>query len=119
MATEMSSNVATRIRSVERRRAVKSKTSAALLVLILLAELMVSVRLIAQAQNDTDTKHHRYRLVDLGTFGGPTSRNDGIYPALNDEGTVIGMADTNAAEPFYPIFNPHGVRHSIGSSESA
>lgn len=34
---------------------------------------------------------HHYKFIDLGTFGGPTSRNDGIYPAVNNEGTVIVM----------------------------
>src|SRR5215471_5226926 len=41
--------------SVGRRRAMKSKTHAALLILILLAQLTVSVRLIAQGQKDPDT----------------------------------------------------------------
>ena len=58
------------------------------------------------AQEKQDHKHHHYQLIDLGTFGGPTSRNDGIYPPLNNEGSGIGMADTTTPDPFYPNFNP-------------
>jgi len=51
-------------------------------------------------------KHHHYQFIDLGTFGGPQSRNDGIEPALTNEGIVIGTADTSTPDPFYPNFNP-------------
>ena len=42
----------------------------------------------------------RYRLIDLGTFGGPASylanKFDGI---LNNHGTVVGWANTTTADP--------------------
>jgi len=56
--------------------------------------------------NHNHHKHHHYQFIDLGTFGGPQSRNDGIEPALTNGGTVIGMADTSTPDPFYPNFNP-------------
>ena len=80
----------------------KSKTSAALLVSILLAQLTVSVRLIAQEQKDLGTKHHRYRLVDLGTFGGVTSYINPVGnggPYMNQQGAVVGSSMTSIPIP--------------------
>ena len=48
----------------------------------------------------------RYNLVDLGTLGGPQSYlsiPDNYAPVLNDQGTVVGSADTSTADP-YPNF---------------
>ncbi len=67
--------------------------------------VLVPVWLVAQ-DNHNHHKHHHYQFIDLGTLGGPQSRNDGIEPALTNGGTVIGMADTGTADPFYPNFNP-------------
>ena len=85
----------------------KSRTLIFMTVMIVFAALAIPIGLVAQ--NDVQpnkTKHHHYKFIDLGTFGGPTSRNDAIYPALNNSGTVIGMADTNAPDPSYPNYNP-------------
>jgi probable HAF family extracellular repeat protein len=86
----------------------KSKILTAFTTIALLAVLAIPVHLAAQEQQEKKekAKHHHYKLVDMGTFGGPTSRNDGIYPPLNNQGTVIGGADTNAPDSFYPNFNP-------------
>jgi probable HAF family extracellular repeat protein len=83
---------------------VKLRTITSPITIVALAALAMPVGL--GAQDKQDHKHHHYQLIDLGTFGGPTSRNDGIYPPLNNEGTVIGMADTTTPDPFYPNFNP-------------
>ena len=71
----------------------------------LFTPLTIHAQLAAQ-DNHNHHKHHHYQFIDLGTFGGPQSRNDGIEPALTNGGTVIGMADTGTADPFYPNFNP-------------
>ena len=76
------------------------KYVAALAMLSLMALTPLST---AQSKN---TKHHHYKFIDLGTLDGPTSRNDGIWPAMNNRGTVIGAADTNTPDPFYPNVNP-------------
>jgi probable HAF family extracellular repeat protein len=73
---------------------------------LLFAALALPGRLAAQDKQDHNPKHHHYKFIDLGTFGGPTSRNDGIYPPLNNNGIVIGAADTSTPDPFYPNFNP-------------
>src|SRR5260370_15537825 len=73
--------------------------------IMLVAAVAVPVRVAAQTDPGEQPKHHHYKLIDLGTLGGPMSINQ-IGPALNNEGTVIGMADTNNPDPFYPNFNP-------------
>jgi len=57
------------------------------------------------------TGHHRYKLIDLGTFGGPRSYfspgsgNDiGQYShVLNERGEVAGLANTALPDPFPPF----------------
>src|SRR5262249_31714173 len=61
-------------------------------------------------------KLHHYQLIDLGTFGGPSSYfagsngvNDAVNQILNNQGTVAGWADTSTPDPFAPnCFNPFG-----------
>ena len=49
--------------------------------------------------------HVRYRLIDLGTFGGPASYfSNGFDGIIDNAGTAIGSADTPVADPF--CFNP-------------
>jgi len=90
--------------------------------MVLLVPLAIPVALAAQdQQNDrNDDRHYHYRVIDLGTFGGPTSWfcNDltgggGACPILNNRGTVVSGADTTDPNPNYlnsnfllPPFNP-------------
>src|SRR6266853_5058476 len=59
--------------------------------------LVVSVLvlpLIAQA-GQASTKEPRYKLIDLGTFGGARS-----FPlTLSNRGTLVGAADTSVPDP--------------------
>jgi probable HAF family extracellular repeat protein len=47
-------------------------------------------------------RHHRYKVIDLGTFGGP----DSIIPfgqrILTQSGTAVGIAETDIPDPFAP-----------------
>ena len=77
----------------------------------LLAALTLSARLNAQ-------QHTRYKLIDLGTLGGPNSSVPIVFyeingtvgaQAINSQGTVIAVADTSTLDPlcflddcFYP-----------------
>jgi hypothetical protein len=53
-------------------------------------------------------QHPRYKLIDLGTLGGPTSIVciscfDGQFFAsgiVNERGTTVGFADTSTPDPF-------------------
>lgn len=59
--------------------------------------LVCAVHLAAQ-------EHHRYKLIDLGTFGGPASYfANGFDGILNNHGTSAGWADTSTPDP-YPGF---------------
>ena len=58
------------------------------------------------------TKHHHYKLIDLGTFGGPQGYLDpdngleigNSSPLLTKNGTVTGFADTSMPDLFAPNF---------------
>jgi probable HAF family extracellular repeat protein len=57
------------------------------------------------SSDEVHSKHHMYKLIDLGTFGGPNSFINccaGVQPNLSQRGAVVGGADTS-------IPNPHAV----------
>lgn len=63
------------------------------IALVLLALLAIPLQLTAQ-------DHSRYKLIDLGTFGGPASYlTNGFDGILNHHGTVAGWADTSTPDP--------------------
>jgi len=48
-------------------------------------------------------KHHHYKLIDVGTFGGPAGYiSQPSSPALNNRGMLVGISDTAASDPFSP-----------------
>src|SRR5689334_8130982 len=53
-------------------------------------------------------QHHHYRLVDLGTLGGPFSvvNTEPTEPFINHAGTVVGGADTSIPTPEPSCYNP-------------
>src|SRR5436309_10180746 len=66
----------------------KRNPTAAITVITLLAALALPVPLAAQ--------HTRYKLIDIGTFGGPNSQVNGSPPPMiNNRGVVAGLADTS------------------------
>jgi probable HAF family extracellular repeat protein len=54
--------------------------------------------------NDIKHRHHHYKLIDMGTFGGPKSYVNiplsSYAPVLNNRGVVTGWADTSTSDPF-------------------
>jgi probable HAF family extracellular repeat protein len=49
-------------------------------------------------------QHPRYKLVDVGTFGGPNSFVNGpTIPIISSNGTYAGQADTATPDPFAPF----------------
>jgi probable HAF family extracellular repeat protein len=70
-------------------------------------------------------KHLHYRLVDIGTFGGPASDlntgNDGGFSVniVNNQGALAGWADTATPDPypsycFYDCYVTHAFRWQDG-----
>src|SRR5260370_32925729 len=53
-------------------------------------------------------KYHHYKLVDIGTFGGPASYfQNGFDGLLNSQGIAVGWADTSTSDPNPAFcFNP-------------
>jgi uncharacterized membrane protein len=75
----------------------------------------------AASQLDAAAQHHHYKVLDIGTFGGPSSYfNDlhltdnygfgtvfyGLSQVLNGRGVLVGFADTPAPDPYSadPLF---------------
>ena len=62
----------------------------------------LALPLITQAEQPPTNKHPRYKLIDLGTLGGPEYYSDfsGFPPRLlNEQGTVVGGMDTAVPDP--------------------
>ena len=64
-------------------------------------------------------EHHHYKLIDVGTFGGPNSYFTFTNRSLNNRGLAIGSADTSLAviPPF--CFNDCYLVHAFEWYEGA
>jgi probable HAF family extracellular repeat protein len=93
---------------------VKSRALMWSTAITLFAAPAISVPLGAQEPK----KDTQYKFVDLGTFGGPNSFLDCcgiILPVLNNQGVVVGGADTSAPNP-NPAFKwRDGVLTNLGA----
>ena len=72
-----------------------------------IAALAITVQLFAQdnASQQHKTRHQRYRLHDVGTFGGPDAALWNGQPfgkTLSRQGITVGAASTTTPDPFYP-----------------
>jgi hypothetical protein len=78
--------------------------------LILLSAMTISTHLSAQDSEGEHhkPKHHQYKLIDLGTLGGPDSGLSGPQQrVLNSRGKFVAFANTGAANP-----NPGSITRS-------
>jgi len=57
----------------------------------LFSALAIPVRFDAQDNRDHHHKHHHYKLIDMGTFGGPASYVNETIPFLNGHGDINGL----------------------------
>ena len=95
----------------------KSRILTCMTALTLFAALAVPIGFAAQddAAQANKPNHHHYKLVDLGTFSGPSSYleiDNGVNGApnqvVNSQGTVAGWGDTSTPDPYAPnCFNPY------------
>jgi hypothetical protein len=66
-----------------------------------------------QMSGQEHAKHHHYKLIDLGTFGGSQSYINGFEYGgplhnLNNAGMLAGWADTSALDPYGNSSNAYG-----------
>lgn len=86
--------------------------------IILFAALALPAWLAAQEKQERKHQHHHYQLLDIGTFGGPSSYFNSlsvtdvfgfgtvfynIAQVRNAQGVFVGFADTSSPDP-YPGF---------------
>ncbi len=78
--------------------------------------ITIAVQLAAQQGQERKTEHHRYKVVDLGTLGGPASFIPNPWSRdITRRGTVIAEAATLTLDPNSPnCFQPDClVNHAI------
>jgi probable HAF family extracellular repeat protein len=74
---------------------------------IAVAVLFVAMAIPIQvAGQEANKGHHHYKLIDLGTLGGPTSVVAYLVQPLNNRGVVTSFADTPVLDPNFPNINP-------------
>src|SRR2546425_145293 len=89
----------------------KSRALKLIVAMTFLAVQTTPIRLSAQQTGGSP----RYKLIDLGTFGGPNSAEDPEFPFINNRGMVVGFADTATPDPTNPGgFLPHAFRWQHG-----
>jgi probable HAF family extracellular repeat protein len=74
----------------------------------LIGGLMLLLVLVT-ASGSSAQEHTRYKLIDMGTFGGPASYftdpgNGPGFLVLSDQGVVVGRASTSMPDPNLPNF---------------
>jgi len=87
----------------------KPKTLICITAMTLFAGLATSIRTDAQKPKGPHAEHHRYKFVDVGTFGGSvnylTNDNTGTGSAsgvVNGRGTVVSGAETSVLDLNFP-----------------
>src|SRR6202043_2796098 len=89
---------------------VKSRTLTCITAVMLFAALASPFPLDGQNSPDHSHKHHHYKLIDVGTFGGPAGGLFDSQKQLTSNGTLVGWADTAVPDPYAPnCFNPDCV----------
>src|SRR5664279_5707157 len=73
-------------------------------VVSLFAALAMPIGMAAQniPLPNNQPKHHKYKLVDLGTLGGPNSFISPGSTVLTNGGSLVGEADLTTPDPYAP-----------------
>ena len=94
------------------RYAMKSRFSTCIPAMMLFAALAIPVRLATQDRPDHRSNHYHYKLIDMGTFGGPNSYFNSL--SLTDAGFGFGTVFYNNAL----IGNRRGVFEGFGDTSA-
>ena len=80
----------------------------------------VAMPRLLPAQNTVNqnhnTKHHHYKLINIGTLGGPNSFfgvGGDVTKTINSRGTAIAQADTSIPDPFSMVGFDFLVNHPV------
>jgi uncharacterized membrane protein len=105
----------------------RSRTLTWMIAMTFFATLALPLPLVAQDGQDLKHGHDHYKLIDIGTFGGPASQfSVPSAKGLNNRGTTTGVADTSVPDPncpncFFDMFIDHafvsqdGVTTDLGT----
>lgn len=89
----------------------KSRNSATLIVMTLLATLTMPIQPLAQEPQEHKQEHHRYTVTDLRTLGGTLGAAQGI----NDRGWVVGFATLPGDQIQHSFLWIDGVMTDLGT----
>jgi len=113
-----------------KRLQIKHRIVATIATITFFALLAIPVQSAAQEFSAAPKKQPRYRLIDLGTLGGPNSA-EFEFPFINNKGVIVGAADTALPDPNAPdCYDPdcfiihgfiwqHGVMNDLGALPGA
>ena len=80
----------------------------------------LAMPLVVSAQNSVtqnhNTKHHHYKLIDIGTLSGPNSFfgvGGDVTKTINSQGTSVAQADTSIRDPFSMVGSDALVSHPV------
>jgi hypothetical protein len=82
-------------------------TFAKTVILLLFINAAANNFVAAQTSTSSKPKHQQYRLVDLGSLGGPNSFIFGEVRSINNSGQVTSCADT--ADPDRSFRTAHRI----------
>ncbi len=90
-------------------------------IIALIALWAIPVSLSAQQQAEAQRQkpaHHQYKLVDLGTFGGPHSSFNSGTTIINRRGTAVGGASTSTPDALCLFDSPYCFIFHAGKYEN-
>ncbi len=82
--------------------------------LALLSAVLASGTQVTAQERSQGPQHTRYKVIDLGTFGGPTSGYTFGAVIINSRGTVVGVADTSIFDENCSCYEAHGFQWEKG-----